>query len=255
MKEQQETVRNPNKEGLVDSMARQGPRRKIPAIPAAANLHTATVCRHYGKGSHPKNLCPAKEAQCFCCYRRGHFSIQCLLTTVASATRHLQELTTETSMTDNSTTKIAYLDTLNSSKKVWEVEVNVTGKTVTFKVDTGAEVTALSDSTWKSLGIKTPLKSAGLSLFGPDETPLNLLGKTTFATDLQWKYLYRRNFVVKGLKSNLLGLPTIKELSLITNVCAIENGITSQYPSLFHGLGTFLQEYEIKLSQTVNHFY
>ena len=148
VKEQQETVRNRNKEGLVDTVARQGPRRKLPAIPPAANLRTTTVCRCCGKGSHPRNLCPAKEAQCFRCNRRGHFSSQCLSTTVASTTRNLQELTTETSMADNSTIEVAYLDTLDGSKKVWEVEVYVKGKAVTFKVDTGAEVTALSDSTW-----------------------------------------------------------------------------------------------------------
>ena len=53
VKEQQETVKNPNKEGLVDSVARQGPRRKLPTIPAAAKFCTTTVCRCCGKGSHP----------------------------------------------------------------------------------------------------------------------------------------------------------------------------------------------------------
>ena len=123
-------------------------------------------------------------------------------------------MTTKTSMADNSTTEVAYLDMLDSSKKVWEVEVNVKGKAVTFKVDTGAEVTALSDSTWKSLAITTPLKSAGLSLFGPDQTPLNLLGKTMLPLTYNGNTCTEEVFVVKGLKNNLLGLPTIKELSL-----------------------------------------
>ena len=54
-------------------------------------------------------------------------------------------------------------------------------------------------------------------------------------------------FVITGLKNNLLGIPTIKELSLITNVCAIENSIILQCPSLFHVQVTFTHEYEIKL--------
>ena len=152
-----------------------------------------------------------------------------------------------TSEAHGPTTNVAYLDTSDGPSKVWEIDVNVRDKTVTFKVDTGAEVTALSDTTWTSLGIATPLKNAKLSLFGPDQTPLNLLGKTSLTMSYKGKTSIQDVFIVKGLKNNLLGLPTIRELNLIQNVCAIENNIISQYPSLFTGLGTFAQEYEIKL--------
>jgi len=155
-------------------VARQGPKRKLPAIPAVApNPCSIAACRHCGKGSHPRHLCPAKEAQYFCCNSVGHFSSQCVSTTVASTTESLQEVTTESSRADKSDNAIAYLDTLGGSKKVWEIDVNVNGTVVTFKVDKGAEVTAFSDA--RSLGIATPLKKAGLSLFAPDQTPLNFL--------------------------------------------------------------------------------
>ena len=157
-----------------------------------------------------------------------------------------------TSETHGPTTNVAYLDTLDGLSKVWEIIVNVGDKTVTFKVDTGVEVTALSDTTWTSLGIATPLKNAELSLLGPDQTPLNLLGKTSLTMSYKGKTSTQDVFIVKGLKNNLLGLPTIRELNLIQNVCTIENNIISQYPSLFTGLGTFAQEYEIKL-KPVNH--
>ena len=57
------------------------------------------------------------------------------------------------------------------------------------------------------------------------------------------------NYVIKDLKSDLLGLPAIKELELLLNVCSVGNGksIISQYPLLFTGLGTFACEYTIKL--------
>jgi len=249
VKEQQEALRNPSKgDGLLNAVARQAPRRKLPAIPIApTNPHTSMKCRRCGKGSHPRHLCPAKEAQCFRCNRKGHFSSQCMSTTVANTGRSLQEMTTELSMEDNLTTRVAYLDTLDGSKKVWEIDINVNGKEITFKVDTGAEVTALSDATWDSLGVTSPLKNAGLSLFGPDQIPLNLLGKTTLPLTYNGNTSTEEVFIVKGLKNNLLGLPSIKELSLIPNVCAIENSVISQYPLLFEGLGTFAQEYEIKL--------
>ena len=56
-------------------------------------------------------------------------------------------------------------------------------------------------------------------------------------------------YVIKDLKSDLLGLPAIKELELLMNVCSVGNGksIISQYPLLFTGLGTFACEYTITL--------
>ena len=246
VKEQQETLRKPNKgEGALDYVVRQAPRRKLPVIPAGATMQqNVRLCRCCGKDSHPRHLCPAKEALCFRCNRKGHFSGQCLSNTVAGNTRSLQEMTSEA---HGPTTNVAYLDTLDGPSNVWEIDVNVRDKTVTFKVDTGAEVTALSDTTWISLGIATPLKNSELSLFGPDQTPLNLLGKTSLTMSYKGKTSTQDVFIVKGLKNNLLGLPTIRELNLIQSVCAIENNIISQYPSLFTGLGTFAQEYEIKL--------
>ena len=52
-----------------------------------------------------------------------------------------------------------------------------------------------------------------------------------------------------SFKIDLLGLPAIKELELLLNVCSVENGknIISQYPLLFTGLGTFACKYTIKL--------
>ena len=54
-------------------------------------------------------------------------------------------------------------------------------------------------------------------------------------------------YIIKDLKSDLLGLPAIKELELLFNVCSVGKTIISQYPSLFTGLGTFAREYTIKL--------
>ena len=52
--------------------------------------------------------------------------------------------------------------------------------------------------------------------------------------------------VIDELKNNLLGLPAIKELKLLVNVCMYSS---KEYNvSLFAGLGTFIQEYKIKLN-------
>ena len=73
-----------------------------------------------------------------------------------------------------------YLDTVATTEKdVWEVTLKVQGNSVIFKVDTGTEVTALSESAWNSLGLSIPLRKAEISLFGPDCSQLKVFGMTT----------------------------------------------------------------------------
>ncbi len=51
---------------------------------------------------------------------------------------------------------------------MWKVRVAVNDKPVTFKVDTGAEVTALLERTWAALSNVPNLRKARKSLCGPD---------------------------------------------------------------------------------------
>ena len=48
---------------------------------------------------------------------------------------------------------------------------------IEFKVDTGAEVTVISEAMWKTLNLSEPLQKPSLSLCGPDHTPLEVLGE------------------------------------------------------------------------------
>ena len=57
-------------------------------------------------------------------------------------------------------------------------------------------------------------------------------------------------FVIPNLTHNLLGLPAITALELVTKVDAIDNGksiIHEKFPSLFSGLGEMSDPYEIRL--------
>ena len=58
-------------------------RRKLPGIPHTSAKPPPSNCRRCGSGAHPRHLCPAKEATCYRCNRRGHYSSQCLSNTVA----------------------------------------------------------------------------------------------------------------------------------------------------------------------------
>ena len=118
------------------------------------------------------------------------------------------------------------------NEKHWSVEVLIENDPVTFKVDTGAEVTALSDTTFHSL--KHPelqLKKSNQTLCGPNRSLLDVLGDVTPTKTSQVK----RVFVIHNLQHNLLGLPAIKALEVITGINAITQSIPEQYPRVLLG--------------------
>ena len=69
---------------------------------------------------------------------------------------------------------------------MWAITIQMQVKPIVVKVDTGAEVTAISDATWKSLNIAKPLEETGVSLYGPDHTHLEILGKVNLTLTLTY---------------------------------------------------------------------
>ena len=79
---------------------------------------------------------------------------------------------------------------------------------VTFKLDTGAEVTAITEETFKKLGeisLMRPLKA----LYGSAHQPLEVVGNFIGEIRNGCNSLSGDIFVVRGLKFNLLGLQAL----------------------------------------------
>ena len=109
-------------------------------------------------------MCPASSARCHRCDKRGHYSAQCF-SRKASASASQVSL------------DCAFLDTVgDSSTSCWTTQVLLQNKMVTFKLDTGAEVTAVSEATFKSL-TEVVLKQPGRKLFGPTHQALEVVGE------------------------------------------------------------------------------
>ena len=117
---------------------------------------------------------------------------------------------------DNPTLDSFYLDTIHDTEDstFWMTDVKVNNISVTFKVDTGAEVTAISESTLQTLG-QLEVSMPGKKLCGPNGVLLDLRGSLTVTTVSQKQHKCDQEiFVVKQLKHNLLGLQAIKGLHL-----------------------------------------
>jgi len=200
-----------------------------------------TPCTRCGKGSHNKQQCPAREAECFKCHKKGHFRSQCRSKEVGSV-----------STEDQDDLETAYLDTItDDGQKMWTVLVAVGEHTFSFKVDTGAEVSVISDTSFRMLQGVT-LQRPSKKLCGPNGTHLNVIGQFSHTMTYNNQSAEQLVFVVKGLTRNLLGLPAITDLNVVSRVDSIvdlRTEIFQSFPNLFKGLGNWGEPYEICLRE------
>ena len=223
----------------VDIIKGQGIRTKSAGVLPAKPKQAPKQCIKCGKGQHPWYTCPAKEAVCFKCKRRGHFGSQCLSKTAAEV------------QLDESNLDSAFLDTLSqSSTETWRVKLKLASQTLEFKIDTGAEVTAISDVAFRAFkGFK--LDRPKKMLYGPARNLLKVIGQFEGELCHRGKTTKQKVYVVKGLRTNLLGLPAIIALNLVAKleemVGASTHTVVEKYPILFQGLGSMGDPYDIQL--------
>ena len=204
------------------------------------SLQQQTKCKRCGNKPHPLNKCPAKESTCHKCKRKGHYSSQCFSKSVLEATaNHLEE-----------ELDVTYLSAIVSENdSCWTVNIEINGQHKTFKLDTGAEVTAIAESTLAKLG-NVKLTPVTKYLCGPDRKPLEVTGRVKATLRSNNHKCDHEVYVIKEPKNNLLGLPAIKELQLLKQIDHMSlnhSSIINKYPKLFSGLGTFKKDFEITI--------
>ena len=154
---------------------------------------------------------------------------------------------------DESNLDSAFLDTLTqNSPETWRVKLKLVNQALEFKIDTRAEVTAISDvafRAFKGLKLDRPKKM----LYGPARTLLKVIGQFDHEGELFYrgKTTWQNVYVVNGLRTNLLGLPAILALKLVAKlgetVEASPHTIVEINPTLFQELGSMVHPYDIQL--------
>lgn len=189
-------------------------------------------CTRCGRSpNHNRNNCPAKDATCHKCSKKGHFATACKS---KSAVGEIEQY--------------AFLGAIDSEgSEPWNVNLSVKNTEIKFKIDTGADVTVIPEYMFRKLQNVKLVKTDKI-LFGPGQKQLHVLGK--FKCELKLKSVKSNQdiYVVKGLKNSLLGRPAIQSLELLSksNVENVES-LEYKYSALFHGLGKTNWEYTIKL--------
>lgn len=130
------------------------------------------------------------------------------------------------------------------------MDLEVKGHTIPFKLDTGAEVTAITEQTYHSLG-QPKLNSPSRVLYRPARQALCVLGELEERLSKGDCSTVGAIYVIKGLKSNLLSLQMLTALQLVRRVDTIhwEQDVKKQFSKVFQGLGVIGDEYKIKLKE------
>ena len=96
----------------------------------------------------------------------------------------------------------------------WQIAVELGDRVVPFKLDTGAQITAISEETCRGLQ-DIDLKKPSTVSYGPALHPLNTIDQFTVTLFYNRRRTKQRVVMVCDLQTNLLGLPAIIALQLL----------------------------------------
>ena len=120
--------------------------------------------------------------------------------------------------------EIVNLDTVSAaSANQWITDINVNNTIISFKIDSGADITVISHTAYKKAKPKEISKPTRKTLMGPCKHKLNCVG--TFCAQLCHKNnkTTKEIFVVKGLERSLLRRMAAQRLNLINRVNIINS--------------------------------
>jgi len=222
--------------------------RKAPQYRGQWNSKTkyseSRPCTQCGKGKRPRDKCPARDAICHCCHNKGHYRNCC-----RTKLDELEEGSGSEDMDTISehTIDSAFLDAVgDTTNTCWTETISLNGKDLTFKLDTGVEVTAITEEIYQMLN--AGLSPLLITLYGPGQVSQ---GRFQGEFTHKGKQTIQSVYVISTLKRNLLGLPTIQALNLTVRVDAMTQpsgcAVADKFPAIFQGLGNFGENYSFKL--------
>ena len=190
----------------------------------ARNVHHLTRCGNCGQ-QHARGKCPAYGKRCNSCGKKNHFSKVCRSTSCKSSghSSAVSASKSQSSTHDDSPGALFFAGSLHASgltgsSDPWTVELTLgcTDQRVRFKLDTGADVTTISASTYESLRPRPALENTALQLSGPDGRQLRIRGMFTAETSHQQRSVAFPVYVIETSgDGNLLSRAVCADLQLV----------------------------------------
>ena len=108
----------------------------------------------------------------------------------------------------------------NYVNKPWMVSLKLNNKYTEFCIDTGAEVSAILESTYKRIG-SPELQSMDKELKGPNNCRLESASRFRGMLQKGDQIAQEDIYVVKNLHRSLLGKPAIKKLHILARIDSV----------------------------------
>lgn len=199
--------------------------------------------------SHCSRQCPAFGKTCSFCKGKNHFVVGCWKKNRRS--RNVNEVEMNESIEE-----LCIGEVSESSGKVWTRELEIQGKKLLFKIDTGAMCNILSISTLKRKKIKFMLKQTCQKLvaFGNKCKPILPLGTVNLNCGPNQEKI--QFFVVEFQCMPLLGLTTLEKLNIVKLVNELSKSTLNKeqflenYKDNFVGIGKLPGKCRLVLKDT-----
>ena len=156
-----------------------------------------------GCPNNDRQRCSAKDAICNKCGKKGHYQRGCRSNNVRVADNdpHSQE--------------DAFLGTVGDQKEnPWEAKARLNGAFLRFQIDTGAEVSVISERDFQRVR-NAALLLTQKHLRGPNRERLPVLGQFTGTICIGNRVSKQTIYVIRGLQKQLLGQPAITALQIL----------------------------------------
>ncbi|XP_031334069.1 uncharacterized protein K02A2.6-like [Photinus pyralis] len=232
-------------------------------------------CKYCGYKHAPKK-CPAFKKTCAKCQGKNHFASVC---TREKATNETKKYTkkrkdvhevsgtedhqlcgSEESGESECEFYVSAIKREAHKESMWFKKVEICGKSINFKLDTGAEVSVLPVNILETLP-KCRIEKSNVSLvsYGSTKFKITPVGEAELKCKVN-KYVCNIKFVIVDTRDQmpLLGLQDCIRLHLIKRVDELQasfkssEDVVNRFPSVFQGLGTFPNKHHITLNENVS---
>ena len=174
--------------------------------------------------AHSCQECPAREAICHKCSKKGHYSAVCR---TAGSIQFVQS----SPVTEVAEEFLGAIETESPSpNSSWTVPLILNEISLNFKIDTGADMTVIPESVYKQLK-STVLQPCDRSLSGPCHDSLKFCGKFQGTLKHGPHKVQQDIFVIQHLHKPLVGLPAIEALHLVSRVNTVGDKYLRNIPS------------------------
>ena len=179
---------------------------------------TSGSCGKCGNAQHTTRdqTCRARGRRCLKCHKKGHFATVCY-------GKNVKEVTSADDIGD--TFFLDSVDCDGEDDQAWHTVLHVCGKRVKFKIDTGADITVMSEATYRGLTLKPKLQPSKSTLYSPGGK-IDCKGQFVAETTHKGTKYTFRVYVIGGTQTNdLLSRSAASKMKLIQQVEEINKGV------------------------------